>query len=124
MAALSASVTGDLRARLSRAGLDAAIGDLRAAWKRHLLTQPRWLLRNGWKLDPDIDPGREGPVRYYLGHLHAGQDRPLVGQVLTLHARRKWARLATVWGKHLQVIGLDLETGQVLENETYAESTG
>lgn len=107
---LKSQVSPDLLNQLRRAGLVSALPDVRSVRLRRYLSQPKCLLRDGWRLDEDCCIEQDAPRRYVLGH--PGQ----LGQQLQLDRQANVLILRTVFRNKAQEIAFDFASGEVLSN--------
>ncbi len=107
---MKSQVSPELLNQLRRAGLVAALPDVRSLRLRRYLSQPKQLLRDGWRLSEDCSTDSDAPRRYVLGH--PGQ----VGQQLQLDRQANVLILRTEFRSNAQEIAFDFASGEVLSN--------
>lgn len=106
----TSQVDNSLLKALRTAGIVAALVDLRSFRIRNYWRQPQLMIRDGWQLAPETNPGRESPHSWVLG------DPATVGQRLTFDRATGRVRLVTYHRSRRQEVVLDLNTDQVLAN--------
>lgn len=107
---MKSQVSPELLQQLKRGGLLGALPDVRSVRLRRYLTQPKQLLRDGWRLSDDCSIDQDAPRRYVLGL------PGLLSQSLQLDRGAHVLILRTEFRNRAQEIAYDFLSGEVLSN--------
>lgn len=107
---MKSQVSPDLLMQLKRAGLVGALPDVRSLRLRRYLSQPKQLLRDGWRLSENCSTEQDAPRCYVLGHPGT------LGQQLQLDRQANVLILRTEFRNRAQEIAFDFSSGEVLSN--------
>lgn len=102
---------------LQQAGLIGALTEVTTPRFQKFLLQPKFILRNGWLLDPEVNIDQREVRTYVLGTPANHEHPQTVGQRLEINRAKRQATLSTYAAEKVQTIRFDMSTMQVIDNE-------